>query len=118
MLLIRLATSTVAGLQSFQEHEQFISDWLRPLSALRAVALRRSGLQHSLLFAIRGCPYADQLDTDAGAKRLPNEPRAVALEVQPKPAGDVDGPSEVVLRTVDLAIEVQEVTTLDTPHAA
>jgi hypothetical protein len=118
VLPIRLAASTVAGLQSFQEHEQFICDRLGPLSALRTVALRRSDLQHSLLFAIRGCPYADQLDPDAGAKRLPNEPRAVALEVLPKPTRDMDRPSEVVLRTVDLAVEVQEVATLDTPHAA
>jgi hypothetical protein len=74
---------------SFQEHGNFIFDWLRRVAALRAVALRRSDLQHAFLFAIRGSPDADQLDADPGAQCLANESCAVALEVLPKATGDM-----------------------------
>jgi hypothetical protein len=75
-------------------------------------------LQHSFFFAIRGGPDADQLDPDTGAQGLANQASAITFEVLAKAAGDVDRPAEVVLRAVDLGVEVQEVTTGDTLHAA
>jgi hypothetical protein len=82
------------------------------------MALRCAHLQASLLFAIRGRPNTHQLNANASAQRLTNQPRPVAVQMGANPTGDVDRPPEVVLRSMHNALEVQQVATLYAAYRA
>jgi hypothetical protein len=98
-----------ARLQRKQQRRQLLVGRVERDSALRAISLRRAELQDSFLSAIRSRPHAHQLNPNASAQGLTNEPRAAATELRANATRDVDRPSEVVLRAVHCTLEVQQV---------